>query len=62
MKGKDGDTYTRLIGLIEELAVENGTHIFNRPVTLMCDFEAAFIDSVKNLYESVAIKRCFFTL
>ena len=60
VKGKDHPTYTRLFRLVEELAVDEGTTIFDRPVTLMCDFEAAFIDAVKNLYASVDVKCCFF--
>ena len=39
LKGWDSETNTKLLRLIEELADENGTAIFNRPVTLMCDFE-----------------------
>ena len=60
VKAKDGETNTRLLRLIEELTVENGTTIFNRPVTLMCDFEAAFIDAVQDLYASVDVKCCHF--
>ena len=60
LKGKNGDVYTRLLQLVEELAAEEGMTIFNRPVTLMCDFEAAFIDAVKNDYELVSVKCCHF--
>ena len=60
LKRKDGETYTRLLRLVEELAVRQKTNIFDRPVTLMCDFEKAFIDAVKDNYGSVAIKCCFF--
>ena len=60
VKGKDGETYAKLLQLVEELAVENGTTIFHRRVTLMCDFEASFINTVKDLYRSVEVKCCFF--
>ena len=60
VKGKDSETYAKLLQLVEELAVEKGTTIFNRPVTLMCDFEASFISTVKDLYASVEVKCCFF--
>ena len=59
LKGKDGDFYTRLLELIEEIAREDRTAIFNRPVTVMSDFEAAFIDSVKTLFPLVNVKCCF---
>ena len=62
VRGKDKEVYRRLLVLVEELAEDNGTRIFNRPVTLMCDFEAAFIDVVKDNFESVNVKCCFFTL
>ena len=60
VKGKDGGTYTRLLQLIEELAVDNETSTFGGPVTLICDLEASFINAVKVLYKSVVVKCCFF--
>ena len=60
VKGKTRRAYTKLLRLVEELATENGTAIFNRPVTLMCDFEAPFIKAVENIYGSVQVKCCFF--
>ena len=60
LNGKKREIYTRLLRLVEELAEENGTTIFRRPVTLMCDFEAPFIKTVQALYESVKVKCCFF--
>ena len=59
-QGGKREAYTRLLRLVEELATENETAIFRRPVTLMCDFEAPFIDAVKALYGSVLVKCCFF--
>ena len=46
--------------MVEEIAFYKGTTIFNRPVTLMCDFEAPFIDAVQTLFASVRVKCCFF--
>ena len=59
-KGKTHSAYTKLLRLVEEIAVENGTTIFNRPLTLMCDFEAPFIDAFQSLYGSAQVKCCFF--
>ena len=58
--GKNRRTYKKLITMVEELAVERGVTIFQREVTLMCDFEAPFIGAVQELCGSVAIKCCFF--
>ena len=33
---------------------------FNRPVTIMCDFEEGFIKAVEELYASVKVKCCLF--
>ena len=60
VKGKKRTVYTKLLRLVEEIATENGTTIFRRPVTLMCDFEAPFIKAVQALYGSVRVKCCFF--
>ena len=60
VKGKDGDAYTRLLQLIEELAVDNETSTFGGPVTLICDLEASFINAVKVLYKSVVSNAAFF--
>ena len=60
VKGKKRTVYTKLLRLVEEIATENGTTIFRRPVTLMCDFEAPFIKAVRTLYKSVTVKCCFF--
>ena len=60
LKGKGGYFYTRLLELIEEIAREDGTAIFNRPVTVMSDFEAAFIRSVKTRFPPVNVKCCFY--
>ena len=59
-KGKNKDTYVKLLGLVEELATEAGVTIFNREVQLMCDFELAFINTVQQLYSLVKVKCCFF--
>ena len=50
----------KLLRLVEEIAAENKTRIFDRQVTLMCDFEAPFIKAVRTLYKSVRVKCCFF--
>ena len=60
VNGKNEQTYTKLLGLVEELATEAGLHIFDREVQLMCDFEMALIKAVKKLYPSVDVKCCFF--
>ena len=60
VKGKTSKAYTKLLGLVEELAAENGTPVFNRQVTLMCDFEAPFIKAVQTHYTLVEVKCCFF--
>ena len=52
--------YSKLITMVEEIAVSHKTRIFDRPVTLMCDFEWAFIDAVQSLFGSVRVKCCFF--
>ena len=60
VKGKDEPTYTKLLGLVEQLAIDAGLRIFTREVTLMCDFEQAFIVAVQLHYGSVVVKCCFF--
>ena len=60
VKGKDQETYVTLLGLVEELANDDGRTIFNREVTFMCDFELSMINAVKLLYGLVRVKCCFF--
>ena len=60
VKGKDEQTYTKLLSLVEDLANAEGLRVFDRPVTLMCDFEQALINAVHQHYKSVVVKRCFF--
>ena len=60
VKWKDDEVYRRLLVLVEELAEDSGRRIFNRLVTLMCDFEATFIDVVKDNFETVNVKCCFY--
>ena len=52
--------YTTLLRLVEGIAQQDDTRFFNRPVTVMCDFEDGFINAIKDNYESVNIKCCFF--
>ena len=60
VRGKDKETYTTLLRLVEGIAQRDGTRFFNRPVTVMCDFDDAFIGAVQEHYESVNVKCCFF--
>ena len=59
VKGKTREAFTKLITMVEDIALENRTAIFGRPVTVMCDFETSFIVAVQSLYGSVRVK-CFF--
>ena len=61
LKRKNEATYVKLLGLVEELASETDRTVFDREVQLMCDFELAFINAVRNQYASVSVKCCFFT-
>ena len=49
----------KILQLVEGIA-EEGETFFKRPVTIMSDFEDAFIGAVKDLYPSVTMKACFF--
>ena len=60
VKGKKKQTYKKVLRLIEGIAESNGTVFFNRPVTVMSDFEAAFIKAVQELYGSVTVRCCLF--
>ena len=60
VKGKTAEFYTRLLLLVEGLAAANGMTFFNRQVTLMCDFESSFINTVRKLFGSVTVKCCLF--
>ena len=60
VKGKNEASYVKLLDLVEGLANEENLTIFNREVTLMCDFELSFINAVQLLYKSVQVKCCFF--
>ena len=60
VKGKNEAAYVKLLGLVDGLANEENLTIFNRDVTLMCDFELSFINAVQLLYKSVRVKCCFF--
>ena len=57
VKGKDNDLYVELLKLVEELAQEHGTTFFKRPVTLMCDFEKAYIKAVRDIYTGGQVLR-----
>ena len=59
VKGKDEQTYTKLLSLVEDLANAEGLRVFDRPVTLMCDFEQALINAVQQHFKSVVVKCCF---
>ena len=52
VKGKKATVYKKLLELVEGLAKKSDSTIFNLPVTLMCDFEAAFITVVQTHYKS----------
>ena len=60
VRGKNEATYCKLLGLVEELAKNVGLTVFNREVTLTCDFELALINAVQHVYGLVNIKCCFF--
>ena len=60
VKGKNTDVYLKLLGIVEELANEAGMAVFNRDVMLVCDFELSLINAVRERYESVEVKCCFF--
>ena len=45
---------------MEELSNDKDLTVFNREVTLVCDFELALINAVQLLYGSVQVKCCFF--
>ena len=60
VKGKCKQTYKTMLRLIEGAAEEDGTTFFDRPVTLMCDFEDGFIKVIEELFSSVVVKCCLF--
>ena len=60
VKGRDEQTYTKLLGMVEELAAKEGLTVWNRKVELMCDFELALINAVHQRYTSVVVRCCFF--
>ena len=60
VKGKDKQTYDKILELVEGVAEADGTTYFKRPVTVMCDFEDGFIKAVHDLYASVTVKCCLF--
>ena len=60
VKGKTKETCLIILRLAEEIAENEGTPFFNRPVTIMSDFEAGFIHAVQELYPSVSVTCCFF--
>ena len=62
VKGKCKETYKTMLRLIEGIAEIDRKHFFNRPVTVMCDFEDGFINAVKDLYKSAKVKFCLFNL
>ena len=47
LNGKTEETYVRLLGLVENLAGEEGKTVWNRQVELMCDFELTLINAVQ---------------
>ena len=60
MKGKTEETYLTILRLVEEIAENDGTTFFNRPVTIMSDFEDGFTHAVQELYPSVSVMCYFF--
>ena len=60
VKGKNEAIYERLLRLIEMIALEHGTTIFNRPVRVMVDFELAFITAARALRLPINVSCCFF--
>ena len=60
VKGKNAQTYARLLGMVEELATDADLTVFNREVTLMCDFELSFINAVRERFVLVTVRCCFF--
>ena len=60
VKGKNKDTYEKLLGMVEELANEADLVIFNREVQLMCDFDLSLINADQQRYAFVKVKCCFF--
>ena len=60
VKGKNEQTYVRLLEMVEELAREANLTILNRDVMFMCDFEQAMIKVIQQHYASFKVKCCFF--
>ena len=60
VKGKDKATYKKILELVEGVAEADETTYFGRPVTVMCDFEDAFIKVVEKHYKLVTVKCCLF--
>ena len=50
----------RLLQLVENIARQNGTTIFNRPVRVLSDFELSFINAARYIHPHVKISCCFF--
>ena len=61
VKGKNEPTYTKLLGMVEELARDDGLTVFDRDVELMCDFELSFINALQRRYASVRVSAACFT-
>ena len=60
VKGKNEQTYIRLLEMVEELATEANLTVFNKDVLFMCHFEKAMIKAIQQHYPSVRVKCCFF--
>ena len=59
LRGKDAETYNKLLNLLEAIANERGLTILNRPVEVVCDFEAAFLRQLRR-FPLVRPVGCFF--
>ena len=62
VRGKTQTVYFRLLRLVENIAQQNGTTIFNRPVRLMSDFELSFINAARLMRPGREMSCCFFIL
>ena len=59
-KWKKKKTYKKILELVEGIAGSPETPFFDRPVTVMCDFEDGFIRAVQGLFKSAKVKCCLF--